>query len=169
MVVPLVCPASCGLQRCAAVLFPPQCGALPPRPVWPRPPALPSPPGSSPTFSPCRWPSPASRHHACLCRRSRPLGHPPPRRPPACKRPPLSIPPRVSSFVHNSSLYVSMRSLLSSCIQCDLAEFDQPCRLTQLQSLQEQLAECLQMALTEAADRSEVRRIKRNNHHESFR
>src|SRR4029078_7805964 len=46
------------------------------------------------------------------------------------------------------------------------AEFDQPCCLTQLQNLQEQLAERLQMPLTEVADRSEVRRIKRNNHHE---
>src|SRR4029077_7055085 len=51
-------------------------------------------------------------------------------------------------------------------IQCDVTEFDQPCCLTQLQNLQEQLAERLQMALTEVADRSEVRRIKRNNHHE---
>jgi hypothetical protein len=51
-------------------------------------------------------------------------------------------------------------------IQCDVAESDQPCCLTQLQNLQKQLAERLQMALTEVADRSEVRRIKRNNHHE---
>ena len=67
----------------AAVVFRPRCGALPPRPAWRRPPAPPSPPGSSPAVSPYRWPSPASRHHACLCRKSRPLGHPPPRRPPA--------------------------------------------------------------------------------------
>ena len=92
--MPPVCPASCGLQRCAAVVFRPRCGALPPRPAWRRPPAPPSPPGSSPAVSPYRWPSPASRHHACLCRKSRPLGHPPPRRPPTCKRPRLSIPPQ---------------------------------------------------------------------------
>ena len=47
----------------------------------------PSPPGSSPGVSPYRWPSPASRHHACLCRKSRPLGHPPPRRPPLTTTP----------------------------------------------------------------------------------
>ena len=51
-------------------------------------------------------------------------------------------------------------------IQCDVAEFDQPCRLAQLQNLEEQLAERLQMALAEVADRSEVRRIERDNHHE---
>src|SRR6202030_1688898 len=51
-------------------------------------------------------------------------------------------------------------------IQCDVAELDQPCCLAQLQNLEEQLAERLQMALAEVADRSEVRRIERDNHHE---
>ena len=51
-------------------------------------------------------------------------------------------------------------------IQCDVAEFDQPCCLAQLQNPEEQLAERLQMALAEVADRSEVRRIERDNHHE---
>src|SRR5208283_4755803 len=40
-----------------------------------------------------------------------------------------------------------------------------PCCLAQLQNLQEQLAERLQMPLAEVADRSEVRRIERDNHH----
>src|SRR5258705_4510983 len=74
---------------------------------------LPAPPslaGSSPAVSACRRPNPASRRHACLCRKSRPLRNPPPRRPPACERPRLSIPPRVASCAYNSSLYVSMRS-----------------------------------------------------------
>ncbi len=50
-------------------------------------------------------------------------------------------------------------------IQRDVAEFDQPCRLAQLQNLQEQGAEGLQMPLAEVADGSEVRRIQRHNHH----
>ena len=50
-------------------------------------------------------------------------------------------------------------------IQCDMAEFDQPCRLAQLQNLQEQRAERLQMPLAEVADRAKIRRIKRHNHH----
>ena len=50
-------------------------------------------------------------------------------------------------------------------IQRDMAEFDQPCRLAQLQNLQEQRAERLQVPLAEVADRPEVRRIERHNHH----
>src|SRR4029077_8373875 len=62
-----------------------------------------------PAASACRRPNPASRRRVCLCQKSRPLHNPPPRRPPACERPRLSIPPRVSSCAHNSSLYVSTR------------------------------------------------------------
>ena len=44
-------------------------------------------------------------------------------------------------------------------IKRDMAEFDQPCRLAQLQNLQEQRAERLQMPLAEVADRAKIRRI----------
>src|SRR6202048_1174099 len=50
-------------------------------------------------------------------------------------------------------------------IKRDMAEFDQPCRLAQLQNLHEQRAERLQMPLAEVADRAKVRRIERHNHH----
>src|SRR5205823_4214469 len=50
-------------------------------------------------------------------------------------------------------------------IQRDMAEFDQSCRLAQLQNLQEQRAERLQMPLAKVADGPEVRRIQRHNHH----
>ena len=50
-------------------------------------------------------------------------------------------------------------------IKRDMAEFDQPCRLAQLQNLQEQRAERLQMPLAEVADRAKIRRIERHNHH----
>ena len=50
-------------------------------------------------------------------------------------------------------------------IKRDMAEFDQPCRLAQLQNLQEQRAERLQMPLAEVADRAKIRRIQRHNHH----
>ena len=50
-------------------------------------------------------------------------------------------------------------------IKRHVAEFDQPCRLAQLQNLQEQRAERLQMPLAEVADRSKIRRIQRHNHH----
>src|SRR5258707_424813 len=40
-------------------------------------------------------------------------------------------------------------------IQRDVAEFDQPCRLAQLQNLQEQRTECLQMPLAEVANCSD--------------
>ena len=50
-------------------------------------------------------------------------------------------------------------------IQRHVAEFDQPCRLAQLQDLHEQRTERLQMPLAEVADGSEVRRIQRHNHH----
>src|SRR6202043_4267492 len=50
-------------------------------------------------------------------------------------------------------------------IQGDMAEFDQSCRLAQLQNLQEQRAERLQMPLAEVVDGAEIRRIQRHNHH----
>lgn len=50
-------------------------------------------------------------------------------------------------------------------IQRDMAEFDQSCRLTQLQNLHEQRHERLQMPLAEVADRREMRRIERHDHH----
>src|SRR5258705_7712839 len=50
-------------------------------------------------------------------------------------------------------------------IQGHVAEFDQPCRLAQLQNLQEQRTKRLQMPLAEVADRSKIRRIQRHNHH----
>src|ERR1700680_4453070 len=50
-------------------------------------------------------------------------------------------------------------------IKRDMAEFDQPCRLAQLQNLHEQRAERLQMPLAEVADRAKIRRIERHNHH----
>src|ERR1039457_4313821 len=98
MAAPPVCPASCGLRLGAAVPFRPRYDALPPPPAWRPPPAPPSPAGSSPAASACRRPNPASRRRACLCRKSRPPGHPPPRRPPACGRPRLAIPPQVEGI-----------------------------------------------------------------------
>jgi len=50
-----------------------------------------------------------------------------------------------------------------------MAEFDQPCRLAQLQNLQEQRAERLQMPLAEVADRAKIRRIERHIITKSFR
>src|SRR5712672_619727 len=50
-------------------------------------------------------------------------------------------------------------------IKRDMAEFDEPCGLAQLQNLQEQRAERLQMSLAEVADGSKIRRIERYNHH----
>src|ERR1700731_4012179 len=77
MAAPPVCPASCGLRLGAAVPFRPRCDALPPPPAWRRPPAPPSPAGSSPVVSACRRPNPASRRRACLGRKSRTLRDPP--------------------------------------------------------------------------------------------
>ena len=71
-----------GAQRCQGLIHLVECVHASPWRHGRRPPAPPSPPGSSPAVSPYRWPSPASRHHACLCRKSRPLGHPLLRRPP---------------------------------------------------------------------------------------
>ena len=119
-----------------------------------------------PAVSPYRWPSPASRHHACLCRKSRPLGHPPPRRRQHASD--LGFQFR-RAFLHALITHRFMFRRIGfdlRAIQCDVAEFDQPCCLAQLQNLEEQLAERLQMALAEVADRSEVRRIERDNHHE---
>ena len=50
-------------------------------------------------------------------------------------------------------------------IKRDMAEFDQPCCLAQLQNLQEQCAERLQVPLAEVADGAKIRRIERHNHH----
>src|ERR1700716_4215924 len=50
-------------------------------------------------------------------------------------------------------------------IKRDMTEFDQPCRLAQLQNPHEQPAERLQMPLAEVADRAKIRRIERHNHH----
>src|SRR5674476_560897 len=50
-------------------------------------------------------------------------------------------------------------------IERDMAEFDQPRRLAQLQNLQEQGTERLQMPLAEVADRTKIRWIERHNHH----
>src|SRR5258705_12882628 len=68
MAAPPVCPASYGLRLGAAFLFRPRYDALPPPPAWRRPPAPPSPAGSSPVVSACRRPNPASRRRACLGR-----------------------------------------------------------------------------------------------------
>jgi hypothetical protein len=54
-------------------------------------------------------------------------------------------------------------------IKRDMAEFDQPCRLAQLQNLQEQCAERLQMPLAEVADRAKIRRIERRDQHSARR
>lgn len=51
-------------------------------------------------------------------------------------------------------------------IKRDMAKFDQPCRLAQVQNLQEQRAERLQMPLAEVADGAKIRRIER---HSQFR
>src|SRR5258705_1698362 len=164
MAAPPVCPRSCGLRFGAPFPFRLRYDALPPPPAWRPPPAPQSLAGSSPAVSACRRPNPASRRRACLCRTSRPLRNPPPRRLPACERPRLSVLPRVSSCAHNSSLYRRLRLDLRA-IKRDMAEFDQPCRLAQLQNLQEQRAERLQMPLAEVADRAKIRRIQRHNHH----
>src|SRR5262249_9376115 len=66
------------------------------------------------------------------------------------------------AFITHRFMFRRVRFYLRA-IQCDVAESDQPCCLTQLQNLQKQLAERLQVALTEVADRSEVRRIKRRS------
>src|SRR6478735_7847748 len=165
MAAPPVCPASCGLRLGAAVPFRPRCDALPPPPAWRPPPAPPSPAGSSPAVSACRRPNPASPRRACLCRKSRPLRNPPPRRPPECEPPRLSIP---LAFLHalitHRFMFRRVRPDLRT-IKRDMAEFDQPCRLAQLQNLQEQRAERLQMPLAEVADRAKIRRIERHNHH----
>src|SRR5664280_1680800 len=63
MAAPPVCPASCGPRLGAAVPFRPRCDALPPPPAWRRPPAPPSPAGSSPAVSACRRPNPKSQRN----------------------------------------------------------------------------------------------------------
>ena len=68
------------------------------------------------------------------------------------------------AFVTHRFVFRGVRLDLRA-IQCHVAEFDQSCRLAQLQNLQEQRTKCLQMPLAEVADRPEVRWIERHNHH----